>query len=159
MKKFISYLTVALTCLAFLGANTLLAQEWTKEQKEVWKTIEDSWEAWKTGDVDKTFDFIHDKYMGWNNEQPLPMSKDQWMKSYNMNKDYMKVQSYNLNPARIVVDGNNAVVHYYFDFYITITKGDKQKEKGMSGKNAEFYVRQNGNWLLLGDMTYIDHTD
>jgi ketosteroid isomerase-like protein len=54
-----------------------------------------------------------------------------------------------LTPVRIAVVGDAAVAHYYFSFY-----GERMGEQeAISGKNTEFYVKENGKWLLLGDHT------
>ncbi len=151
--------TIALMLTAFLCTSTLLGQNWSKEQKEVWKGVESGWEAWSKGDTEGAFNTIHDKYLGWNNDDALPMSKAKWMKMYNMYKEMSTVEYYDLNPARILVDGDNAVVYYYFEFYSTFKKGDKVKENHMEGRNVEFYIKQNGQWMLFGDMTYFEEDD
>jgi ketosteroid isomerase-like protein len=159
MKKLMNIFTTALMLLAILSTSTLMGQEWSKEQKEVWKEVKSGWEAWSKGDTDGAFNSIHDKYLGWNNDDPLPMSKQKWMDTYNKYKDYMTVDHYDLSPARILVEGDNAVVYYYFEFHTTYKKGDKEKSSGMEGRNVEFYVKDNGKWMLFGDMTYIDDDD
>lgn len=156
MRKLVNYTIVALMCVTFLNVSTLVAQEWSKEQKEVWKTVKEGWKAWSVGDADGAFSGVHDKYLGWNNDDPMPMSKKKWMASYNKYKDNMTVNHYDLSPARILVEGDNAVVYYYFEFHTTYKKGDKEKSKGMEGRNVEFYVKKGGEWMLFGDMTYID---
>jgi hypothetical protein len=60
---------------------------------------------------------------------------------------------FSLNPARIVVYEDAAVVDYYFNLSVTYTVGDEKKHETASGRNAEFYVKDSGKWLLLGDMT------
>ena len=159
MRKLISYAVIALTCVAFLNTSTLLGQEWSKEQKEVWKVVKTGWESWKTGDTEGAFATIHDKYLGWNNDDPLPISKAKWKSMYEIYKEFSTIEFYNLDAARILVEGNNAVAYYYFEFYSTFTKGDKTKEQHLEGKNVEFYIREGGNWMLLGDMTVFDDDD
>jgi hypothetical protein len=102
---------------------------------------------------------MHDKMQGWNNENPLPFSKDKILELYAMMKENMKVEYYNINPARITVTDNAAVVQYYFAFYAVYKMGEKEWEEQITGKNAEFYVKEKGKWLLLGDMTYIEEND
>ena len=70
MKKLMNYAAIAVTMIAFLGASTLNAQEWTKDQMEVWKVIENGWAKWQEGDYDAAFANIHEKYLGWNIEDP-----------------------------------------------------------------------------------------
>ena len=159
MRKLVSYAMIAFMCVAFLSATTLLGQEWSKDEKEVWKTVEDGWASWSKGDSDGAFGTIHDKYLGWNSEDPIPISKTKWMNNYNKYKEFMKVEHYDLDVARILVEGDNAVVYYYFEFYSVYEKGEYKKEKQMEGRNVEFYVKQGGKWMLLGDMTYFDEDD
>lgn len=159
MRKLINYATIALTCVAFLSTSTLLGQEWSKEQKEVWKVVKTGWESWKTGDMEGSFATIHDKYLGWNNDNPLPISKDKWKSMYEMYKEFSTIEFYSLDAARILVDGNNAVVYYYFEFYSVFEKGDMKKENHIEGRNVEFFVKQNGKWMLFGDMTVFDDDD
>ena len=73
--------------------------------------------------------------------------------------DYTKVEYYDIQPARIVVAGDNAVVYYFFSFSMVFEKGDKKKEKYNKGRNVEFYVKDGGKWLLMGDMSYMNDDD
>ena len=34
-----------------------------------------------------------------------------------------------------------------------------KKNSSMEGRNVEFYVKEGGNWMLFGDMTYFDEDD
>lgn len=159
MRKLVNYATIAFMSVAFLSTTILNGQEWSKEQKEVWKNVEDGWAAWSKGDADGAFGTIHDKYLGWNNDDPLPMSKTKWMNSYNKYKEFMTVEHYDLDAARILVDGDNAVVYYYFEFYSVYKKGEQKKENHLEGRNVEFYVKEGGKWMLFGDMTYFEEDD
>lgn len=153
MKKMKNYAVIAAITFTFLGASTLVAQEWTKEQQEVWEVVEDGWAQWQAGDFDASFAGIHEKYLGWNNEDPLPTTKEKWVKSVEEMKNFVKLDYYDIEPARILVYDNVAVVHYYFENYIIYTKDDEKKDYHYKGKNAEFYIKEDGKWLLIGDMS------
>ena len=159
MKKLINYAVIALTCVAFLGASTAFGQEWSKDQQAVWQEIENGWAAWKSGDVDGAFNGIHEKYLGWNTDDPLPISKAKWKSTFEMLQGYMTIEYYDIQAARILVDGNNAVVYYYFEFHSVYGKDEMKKENKMEGRNVEFYIKEGGNWMLFGDMTYFDDDD
>ena len=131
------------------------AQEWTSAQKEVWKVVKTGWEYWKTGDVEASMDIMHENYQGWNADYPLPSSKAKVREYYDMMKEFFEVMYFDISPARITVVDNAAVVHYYFSFY-ALYGGEKKMEKEIKGKNAEFYVKEKGKWLFLGDMTIVE---
>lgn len=158
MKKTINII-LALSVIFAFSMGSLSAQEWTDEQMEVWQTVEQGWLDWQSGDIETASASMHDKMQGWNNENPLPFSKAKILELYAMMKENMKVEYYNINPARITVTDDAAVVHYYFAFYAVYTMGEKKWEEQISGKNAEFYVKEKGKWLLLGDMTFIEEKD
>lgn len=146
-------LRLALVAMIAIITTSVFAQEWTKEQKEVWQTVENSWMKWKAGDPDGATAALHPKYQGWSDESPLPMNRDaviQWFRSM---KENMTVEGYMINPARIAVTENAAVVHYYYQFSVTYTMGDQKKHEEGSGKYVEFYVKEGGKWLCLGDMS------
>ena len=136
-----------------LAITSSFAQEWTKSQKEVWQIVEDSWTKWKAGDIEGAIAYTHDKYQGWSNDSPLPSTKEMVKKWYQDQKNRMRIESYELNPARIVITENAAVVDYFFYFEMTYTRGEKKELQEWYGKNAEFYVKEGGKWLLLGDLT------
>lgn len=154
MKIFTSYSAIVVLLLAFLGSSSLQAQDWSKDQKEVLEIIENAWAKWQEGDFDASVESIHEKYIGWNQEDPLPTSKEKWVKSIEKMKDYVKLTDYDIEPARILVYDDVAVVHYYFEQTMAITKDDKTTEIKFKGKNAEFLIKEGGKWLLIGDMTF-----
>jgi len=153
MKTLFKFVVVA---VIMFSATNAFSQEWTKAQKEVWKVVEDSWTAWNAGDVNANMAFIHEKYQGWNAESPLPLDKAAVTKWYTKMKEIGKVESYGINPARIVVIDNAAVVDYFFEFSVSYKEGEETMHESGGGRNVEFYVKDGGKWLLLGDMTVPD---
>ena len=154
MKKLMNYVTIAVTIIAFLGASAVCAQEYTDDQKEVWKVVEDFWADWEKSDPDAGFAFVHDSYLGWNNEDPMPTSKAKWLNSLKKYSPFLSNMDYDIDLARILVHKDVAVVHYYFTFSFLYTEGDVKEKVGYHGKWTEFFIKEKGNWMLLGDMTY-----
>ena len=159
MKNLKKTTAIATLLIAFLGATTLNAQEWTKEQSEVWKETQEMWDKWKANDYEGAFDNVHENYLGWNQESPMPMSKEKWVSSNMEVKDMVTEREFDIEPARIVVVGDAAVVHYYYSYSYVYTKGDKKKWISDKGKWSEFYVKDNGDWMLLGDFTWSSKDD
>lgn len=159
MKKFMNYACLLLIMFAFVGVQTVTAQEWSKDQLEVWQEVENGWAAWSSGDLEAGFAGISDKYLGWNSEDPLPISKAKWKSKQEMWKEYLTVEYYDIQPARIVVTDDNAAVYYFFNFSMVYEKDDIKKQNSGEGRNVEFYVKEKGKWKLFGDMTYFEDDD
>ena len=149
----------ACVVLFLLITASLVAQEWTPAQKEVWQVIENNWKNLKAGQVDPSPIPFHEKYQGWSTSEPLPINKDQAIQMFQPLKDTWKIMDYMINPARITVVENAAVVHYYFYFTLSITAGEEKTATSMHGKYTEFYVRENGKWMCLGDMTVYEEEE
>jgi hypothetical protein len=145
--------------IAFIASTAVFAQDWTKAQKEVLQVVEDNWLKTKTGDIDGMAANIHEKYQGWNNEAPLPMNKERVLKVYKKLNEISKLEDYSINPARIVVTDNAAVVDYYFWCQVSNMVGEKKAMEESHGKNVEFYVKEGGKWLLLGDLTLFNENE
>lgn len=156
MKTLAKFAMVALIAMI---ATTVVAQEWTKEQKEVWQVVENSWMKWKAGDMDGAFAYLHPKFQGWSDDSPLPVNRETVVQWYKSMEGIQKAEGYQINPARIVVADNAAVVHYYFQYSVTYTMGEVKKHEKGEGKYVEFLVKEGGKWLCLGDMTVMDDGD
>lgn len=142
-----------------LTAGFTSAQEWSKDQTEVWKVVQDTWKGWKSGDVTAVAAAFHEKYQGWSDDSPLPVGKQNVVDMFNSMKESMKISYYSIEPARIVVLKSAAVVDYYYYFNVSWTMGDEKKSEEMKGKIVEFYVSEGGKWLLLGDMMVHDEEE
>ena len=157
MKRIVGIVSlIVLLCLA--SANTY-SQNWSEEQLEVWAVVENSWDGWLGGDMDKVLATIHEDYQGWSNRNALPVSKALAKKMYEEMSSSGKISNFFINPARIVITGNAAVVDYVFEFSAVYTNLEAEVPYNVTGKNAEFYVKDGGNWLLLGDMTIMNSSD
>jgi hypothetical protein len=158
MKKALSFIFCSFIII-LLSSSVVFSQKWNRKQKEVWSVVEKGWSDWKSGNADAVKASLHDSYQGWSGDQPFPMGKTRVSLMYEWMTANSKIQYFMLNPARIVVVKDVAVVHYYFTFLSQNTEGDETVSETMSGKNAETYIKKGGNWLLLGDMTIFDGDD
>jgi hypothetical protein len=69
------------------------------------------------------------------------------------------VNWYDLEPARIVIEDDIALVYYFFAYNMQFEMGDKKKMEEGEGRNLDVMVKDGGEWKLMGDMTYIDEDD
>jgi hypothetical protein len=143
----------AIVLLVLSATAGVLAQEWSKAQTEVWQVCENNWKAWKAGNIDALAATTHPKYQGWDDQTPLPYTKEKFVEQYKEWKDKISLTSYDIEPARIVVTENAAVIDYYYSYSMTVTQDDKKDNIKRNGMYVEFYVKEKGVWLLLADMT------
>ncbi|MFO7615818.1 MAG: nuclear transport factor 2 family protein [Bacteroidales bacterium] len=138
------------TLIATAGA---FAQEWTKAQKEVWQVCETAWKDYQNQNWDGVAAYMHPNYQGWDDQSPLPYSKEKAMQMIKERFTTVKLTSYDIEPARIVVLKDAALIDYYYSYTIVSMQGDKKEFKELKGMFVEFYVKEGGKWLCLGDMT------
>jgi ketosteroid isomerase-like protein len=142
----ISVLTafIAVFCLS----NLILAQEWSKEQKEVWKSVQNYWDLAAKSDVEGFLSYFHDSFTGWNYGTNAPQNKADRAKmiEYSMQKNQTVL--YTVTPASIWVKGNFAFVNYY---YTELEKDSEGKEKWSSGRWTDILTKQGDKWVMIGD--------
>jgi hypothetical protein len=156
MKTLKNYLTLIILLIGLLGNTIINAQEWTSDQKAVWQEVENMWAKWKANEIDEAFANVHEQYLGWNNSAPMPISKDKWVNSMKDFTNSISNQNYNIEPARIVIYKNVAVVHYYFEYSFVINRGDTKVKHSNSGKWSAFFVLEKSLWFLIGDFTFTE---
>lgn len=154
MKKFINYTVISITMIVMFGASTLNAQNFTKEQKAVWQEVENKWTNWKTGDLDVAFANIDKDFLGWNSEDPMPVSKEKWVSPMKQTLSMRTKINFDIEPARILVRDNAAVVHYYYKYSFLYNDGQESQNISDMGKWSEYFIKEDGKWLLIGDFTY-----
>ncbi|MFH1297068.1 MAG: nuclear transport factor 2 family protein [Bacteroidota bacterium] len=154
MKTLMNYKAIILLMITFLGASSLNAQEWTKEQKAVWQEVENMWAYWQAGDFDSAFANVHENYLGWNNESPMPISKKKWIDPMKKSKELYSDYAFDIEPARILVHGDAAVVHYYYQMSWRFNDGEEKYKASYHGKWTAFFIKEDGKWMMLGDMTF-----
>ena len=98
MKKILQIAVLALTMVFVAAAAN--AQEWSKEQTEVWNVVEQTWTGWSKGDASIVFPNIHEKYQGWSSDHPLPLGKKSMEKMFTLMKDAMKMADGNWSRAK-----------------------------------------------------------
>jgi hypothetical protein len=74
-------------------------------------------------------------------------------------KDQFSKQDFDIEPARILIVGDGAVVHYYYSYSMVITDGDETNKIQDNGKWSEFFINDKGKWMLIGDFTCSESDD
>lgn len=147
MKQLLSCFFSVLFLFLFI-TNFATAQQWTDEQKDVWKGVE-TYNAVGMSDNPKDFlNYFDDSYFGWNYASETPHTKADAQKSINYWTTKGKVVYYLLTPARIWVNGNFAYVHYYYTQVFEDKDGKPTTEKG---RWTDILMKKDGKWIMVGD--------
>jgi ketosteroid isomerase-like protein len=129
-------------------SNTTFEQEWSEEQKEVWKNVEKSWDMYAKQDLEGNLAYFHDDYSGWWDRNALPVNKAFVRKNAVHEFKTFKVLIYNIQPVAINIHGNVAIVQFYWSNVIKDAEG---KEQNGSGRWTDILMKEGDNWFLIGD--------
>ena len=120
-------------------------QEWTDEQKQVWKMVENYWEFAKQGDVESLLKnyYVMDSFEWWSSEA-IPIDSKAILPKLKGWLDYDKPVSYELKPLYIHIVGDVAIV-----FYSHKWKGNILSDRA---RQIDTYVKQDNQWKFMGGM-------
>ncbi len=141
-------IAILLAVPLLLVSSSLMAQEWSAAQKEVWKNVEAYWAVDAAGNLDGFMSYFHDSYIGWEISQVMPMNKAATRKAVEHNYKTQSTVLYTISPVAINVFGNVAIADYY---YTRIGKNAEGKERESSGRWADVLMKQGDKWVLIGD--------
>jgi len=143
MKRVIQ--VVFVTCALALLAQPAQAQQWSADQLEVWETVSTMWDlgmaddpAWK--------DLIHDSFMGWVDESPMPHDKETTLRFIDAEAGHFKTLVQHITPMAIVVTGNTAVVHYV---HMSITEFDDGDRETGFGRFTDVLTLTGDGWRIV----------
>lgn len=148
MRSSKTILVVAAILSLLLIPAVSSAQEWSAAQKEVWKNVEAYWALSEAGDLEGFMSYVHPEYIGWGYSSALPMSIESGKKFIEYSFKTMKSLVYGIQPAAIIVHGDFAIVHYYYE---EVLKDAEGKEKPGSGRWTDILIKQGDKWLIIGD--------
>ncbi|MFH2049908.1 MAG: nuclear transport factor 2 family protein [bacterium] len=144
-KRIISLVVIG---LAMLASTVLFAQEWSTDQKEVWKNVETYWDLGAKGDVEGFLGYFHSDFSGWINTAHLPHDRATRVKFIKFSLPKTKTLLYNIQPVAIKIHGNVAIVHYS---YTEVSKYGEEKEKSEQGRWTDILIKQGDKWIMIGD--------
>ncbi len=141
-------LVLGLFCASLMAGPSLLAQEWSGAQKEVWKNVETYWDLETKQDLEGFLSYFHEDYRGWENGSALPVGKAEIRKFLSHDFQTTKRVVYTIQPVAIQVHGNVAFADYY---YTEVVKDAEGREKNRSGRWTDILLKQGDKWVLIGD--------
>lgn len=142
MKK----LVLLFSCIILGIGTSTFCQEWSTEQKEALGIIEKMDESWANRDLDGYMSCLHENFIGWFQEDPLPIDKkslrhweEHWLST-------SKILRNEIKPVSIKVTDNIAIVN----FYGTTVREDENGSKLIYSKWTNICKKENGEWLIIG---------
>ncbi|MCH7974564.1 MAG: nuclear transport factor 2 family protein [Bacteroidetes bacterium] len=140
-------IAIVIVC-SFIIADSSFAQKWSSEQKEVWKSVEASWDLYAAGDLNGLISYIDKSFVGWDNNSKVPSKKSETVKFIRYFFPKSKILFHSLKPVAIWVEGDFAFVHYY---YLQVNKNADGKENTETGRWTDILMKDGNRWVLVGD--------
>ena len=123
----------------------VFGQEWTAEQKEIWKVVEADYELFKQGDLEGILASRHDDVVLWWSNKSIPLDKELLKLNYKRWLDYDKPVKWELEPLAIQVIGNVGNVFYTYKYSGKILSD--------SGRAMITWIKQDNKWQMIGGLT------
>jgi hypothetical protein len=124
----------------------LFSQEWSQEQKEAWAVIEKIYNAWEKRDVDGYLSYLHKNFIGWYDNDPLPLNKESLRGWENHWLSTTQIIRNEIRPVSIAITADTAIINYY----ATSLRKDEQGNKLAHHKWTDVLKKEDGKWLVLG---------
>ena len=142
MKK----LVLLFSCVILVISTSAICQEWSAEQKEALGIVEKMDESWANRDLDGYMSCLHENFIGWFQEDPLPIDKkslrhweEHWLST-------SKILRNEIKPVSIKVTDNIAIVNWYSQ----TVREDENGKKLVYSKWTCVCKKEDGKWLIMG---------
>lgn len=119
---------------------------WTKEQKEVWDTVEAHWRALIGGKIDEFLEFIHPEFVGYGHESPLPVDKpwlEKWVGFWAKSTTIVICE---LRPVHLRIHKDIAIVQ----FCIFTIEQNKSGAKRVIRRYTMTWKKELKHWVVIG---------
>lgn len=122
------------------------AQKWSEKELEVWKTVQDQWNANNKKDYDRSEQFLHKSHLGWEDKDPMPLDKGSISRWSRYLGEDVEVKQLQLSPVGFVVVGDTAVAHYYYSIATETKKGER---KTIHGRYTDVLLKTGDGWRFI----------
>ena len=134
------FLIIAFSVVTFFTYPTH-GEDWSADQKEVWKMQEAVWDLWKKGDGEGRLALYHKDCTLWLYNAVFTGDKTL------IRRDIIhipKIESFELEPQKVKVFDNFAIVQYSLKY---TALGRDYNERVMTN-----WMKQNEKWQIIGSM-------
>jgi Domain of unknown function (DUF4440) len=143
-NRMIARAAMLLALYAVAGAAS--AQEWSKEQQEIWKVEQQQWKMGAAKDLSWIDTLVHKNLRFWETGAPMPRDRASLKHWSRFEADNVSTLEQELLPISITVTGNIAVVQYY---YIVARENYKKERETVTGRYTDVLIKDDGRWLFL----------
>jgi ketosteroid isomerase-like protein len=122
------------------------AQTWTSAQQSVLDIVIESWDAIAARDVSWTDNFVHENAVVWSDQNPMPRTRaeeKEWDRFEFPSED---IVTHTISPAAIVVEGDTAIVHYYYSLGMENEEGERSV---VHGRCSDILIADNASWKFI----------
>jgi len=143
----VSRVITAVVAVGVLWPATVVGQELSPEQQEVWQFVEGCQEALAAGS-EAAFDCFHEDFLGWAYLDLVPRTKEAERKFSRLRFETTEVRGYDLTPIGIRVHGDFAIAHYYLQ---SVVRGQDGQDVEQRVRWTDVLVKEDGRWHWIGD--------
>ena len=126
---------------------TVLSQELSPEQQEVWQFIENCQDAIAAED-EEAFDCFHDEFIGWFYPDLLPRTAEAQRSFMAIQFDTTEIPAAYVTPIAVQVYGDFAIAHYFVRYVIRSQDGSDAEARD---RYTDVLIKENGNWKWISD--------
>ena len=148
VRRIVSSTAILILCAALGAVVRAGGEEWSSQQKEVWKNVETYWRLDAAGDTQAFLTYFHADYQGWNYGNVLPGSKERATKFITHDHQTSKTLVHDLQPVTVRVNGNIAYAHY---LYTRVVKDVEGKQKREAGRWTDILMKDGNKWVMIAD--------
>jgi hypothetical protein len=124
----------------------LQREDLTLEQQVLWHHVEELWEMARERRAEAIRSAIHPRYAGWDMSHPEPHDREAAVQS--VLGDAPELTDYRLTPLSVeIYEHLVGVVHYR---YSATVEQDESTQSQVTGKWTEIYLKEAGQWILIG---------
>ncbi len=140
-------MAISTTILALCSVvGTASAQEWSAEQKEIWKFEQQQWKLAAEEDMSWIDSMVHQNLRFWESDAPMPRDKASLKHWSRYGAESGSTLEYELFPISATITGNIAVVQYN---YVMARENYKKDREMVTGHYTDMLVKEGGRWLLI----------
>ena len=120
--------------------------QWSPEQNDVWRSLEEHWDHLIHKRVDEFIKYIHTDFIGFGHESPINIDRpwlDKWVGFWTRTTEILICE---LRPIDIKIHNDIAIVQY---FIFTIEK-NPEGAKRIIRRYTMTWKKQKERWVVIG---------